>query len=124
MNSETNHILLKKELTKDDLIILLSIKEEKVKHALFRKAYQVKKEYCGNVVYLRGLIEMSNICRKDCHYCGIRKSNDHVERYALKDDEVIDMAMLAWETYMQWFNAGAHRYLLRMIALFKRVIKN
>ena len=56
----------------------------------------MKKQHCGNVVYLRGLIELSNICRKDCNYCGIRKSNEKIGRYTLKDEDVIDMAMYAW----------------------------
>jgi biotin synthase len=163
MKSIVDNILTKNLLTREDLVYILSSGEDKEKHALFRKAYQVKKQHCGNVVYLRGLIELSNICRKDCHYCGIRKSNDKVERYTLKDEDVIDMAMYAWrkdfgsiviqsgertdkvfidglanliktirektdnllgitlscgeqefETYQKWFDAGAHRYLLRI----------
>jgi biotin synthase len=163
MKTEVDHILMKNILEKEDLVYLLSSKEETEKHKLFRRAYQVKKENCGNVVYLRGLIELSNICRKDCNYCGIRKSNANVQRYTLTSDEVIDKAMFAWrndygsiviqsgertdklftdemtgmisaireqtqgtlgitlscgeqspETYQKWFEAGAHRYLLRI----------
>jgi biotin synthase len=163
MKTTTDNILTKDVLTREDLVYLLTTKEEREKHALYRKAYDIKKKHCGNVVYLRGLIELSNICRKDCHYCGIRKSNDHVERYTLKDEDVIDRAMYAWrndfgsiviqsgertdkafvegltdqiriirektegllgitlscgeqepETYQKWFDAGAHRYLLRI----------
>jgi biotin synthase len=163
MKTTTDNILSKDVLSREDLVYLLSLREDKEKHALYRKAYQVKKQHCGNVVYLRGLIELSNICRKDCHYCGIRKSNDKVERYTLKDEDVIDMAIAAWrkdfgsiviqsgerndkvfidgltamirairektegllgitlscgeqdpETYRKWFDAGAHRYLLRV----------
>jgi len=159
----TDKILAKNLMTREDLAQLLSTVEEREKHSLFRKAYQVKKQNCGNVVYLRGLIEMSNICRKDCLYCGIRKSNENIERYTLKDEDVLDLAMYAWrkdfgsiviqtgertdktfadsltglirtirdktdnqlgitlscgeqdfDTYKKWFDAGAHRYLLRM----------
>lgn len=50
----------------------------------------------GNgTVYLRGLIELSNICRKDCLYCGIRCSNSKVVRYDLSDREVLDLAQYA-----------------------------
>jgi len=163
MKTTTDHILSKDLLSREDLVYLLSTKEDKEKHSLFRKAYQVKKLHCGANVYLRGLIELSNICRKDCNYCGIRKSNDKIDRYTLGDEDVIDMAMYAWrrdfgsiviqsgertdkvfieglsniirtvreksegllgitlscgeqdlETYRKWFDAGAHRYLLRM----------
>lgn len=50
----------------------------------------------GNKVYYRGLIEFSNICSKDCFYCGIRKSNTKVERYILDENLIIDAALYAF----------------------------
>ena len=50
----------------------------------------------GNKVYFRGLIELSNVCEKDCLYCGIRKSNSAVDRYNLADEEVLDAARFAY----------------------------
>ena len=47
---------------------------------LYAEAKEIKNQTIGNKVYLRGLIEISNICTKDCFYCGIRKSN--TEKYA------------------------------------------
>ena len=43
----------------------------------------------GYDVYVRGLIEVSNICRNDCLYCGIRRSNSHCERYRLTHEEIL-----------------------------------
>lgn len=63
---------------------------------LFAKSEQVKSLNIGSKVYLRGLIEISNICIKDCLYCGIRKSNSNVDRYQLTFKEVcqsIDFAI-------------------------------
>jgi biotin synthase len=51
----------------------------------------------GNEVYYRGLVEFSNICTKDCFYCGIRKSNKNAERYDLPDDAILDAAAFAYE---------------------------
>lgn len=48
---------------------------------------------CGEHVHYRGLIEFSNICHLDCYYCGIRKSNSGVERFLLKEQEVVDLAL-------------------------------
>lgn len=42
----------------------------------------------GGNVFLRGIIEVSNICSKDCDYCGIRRSNDKVKRYRMNSDEI------------------------------------
>jgi len=111
------------------------------------------------------LIEFSNICSKDCLYCGIRKGNKNLKRYNLTDDEILAAAKFAddnrygsialqsgeleshtvtdriedllhkikvlsdgrlgitlsvgeqdREVYQRWFDAGAHRYLLRIEA--------
>ena len=50
---------------------------------LRRKAYDLAHQSFGNRIYIRGLIEFTNICKNDCYYCGIRKSNSHVDRYRL-----------------------------------------
>ena len=63
---------------------------------LFAKAKKIKAETAGNKVYLRGLIEYSNRCTKDCYYCGIRVSNDKVCRYDVDDQSVLDAAEYAW----------------------------
>lgn len=44
----------------------------------------------GNEVYIRGLIEISNICKNDCLYCGIRRSNGHCQRYRLAPEEILE----------------------------------
>ena len=83
-----HEILEKSEFTKSDIVQLLSASGEDEK-LLFKHAASVKEKYIGNTVYLRGLIEMSNMCAKDCLYCGIRKSNSHVNRYSLSEKEVL-----------------------------------
>lgn len=60
-----------------------------VEEALFLRSAAVRQACVGNSVYLRGLIELSNICEKDCYYCGIRCSNREVHRYSLTHDEVM-----------------------------------
>ncbi|MCL1973729.1 MAG: [FeFe] hydrogenase H-cluster radical SAM maturase HydE [Bacteroidetes bacterium] len=68
--------------------------QEKVK-ALYAKALAQKNALLGDAVHLRGLIELSNICAKDCFYCGIRCSNTKVVRYDLSDEEVLEAADFA-----------------------------
>lgn len=50
----------------------------------------VRRKIYGNAVYIRGLIEIGNICRNDCLYCGIRRSNKNCERYMLTPDDILD----------------------------------
>jgi biotin synthase len=91
------NLLNKEHLNKEDIITLLSANEDDTKR-LFAKAAEIKEKYVGNKVYFRGLIEFSNICGKNCYYCGIRASNYNVERYDLSDEEILDCARFAYKS--------------------------
>lgn len=95
--TNTIHSLLRKDsYTKEEIIKLLSL-EGDAKKQLFTYALSVKKNYIGNKVYYRGLIEFSNICSKNCYYCGIRRANQKNKRYNLSDKEILDAAKFAYE---------------------------
>jgi len=51
----------------------------------------------GHGVFVRGIVEFSNVCRNDCLYCGIRKSNRNVERYRLTEEEILECAEAGYE---------------------------
>jgi len=155
-------ILEQSSFSHSDLEQLLQCEGDE-KLLLFKKGGAVKEQYVGNKVYFRGLVEFSNVCDKDCYYCGIRKSNQSVSRYNLSDSEILEAARFAddnrfgsvvlqsgenssraftdritnlitqikqrsngrlgitlsvgeqtEEVYRNWFEAGAHRYLLRI----------
>ncbi|MDX9769590.1 MAG: [FeFe] hydrogenase H-cluster radical SAM maturase HydE [Tenuifilaceae bacterium] len=89
-------ILQKDGLARQDIILLLQANAEE-RNKLYAKAAEVKEKYVGRKVYFRGLIEMSNICSKNCFYCGIRAGNFNTHRYNLSDDEVVEAARYAWE---------------------------
>ncbi len=148
--------------TKHNIIEMLNSQSSDMER-LFARGVEVRNSAIGDGVYLRGLIEYSNICSKDCLYCGIRSSNREVERYVLTETQVLDAAKFAYESnygsvvlqcgevkserhitliehlvkemkklsngtlgitlsmgeqtlecYQRWFDAGAHRYLLRI----------
>lgn len=73
----------------DCLHLLKEYDNEEVRKYLFLKSSEVTKKIFNNKIYIRGLIEYSNICRNDCYYCGIRKSNCNVERYRLSREEIL-----------------------------------
>jgi len=89
-------ILEKKYLEKSDIISLLTLNKQDAT-LLFDKSSEIKQKIVGNKVYYRGLIELSNICKKDCYYCGIRKSNKNVSRYELGDKDILDAAKYSYE---------------------------
>jgi biotin synthase len=70
----------------------LSLKDKKEIEKLYTHADEIRKNYCGDEVYLRGIIEFSNYCEQDCLYCGLRKSNKNLQRYRMTKDEIISTA--------------------------------
>jgi len=159
---DIKEILEKESFSKEDIVFLLS-SVGRDRTILFKKSAEVREKYIGNKVWFRGLIEFSNVCGKDCFYCGIRKGNKNLTRYNLSDDEILSAARFAYENrygsialqsgelessvvanrienllhsikelsdgklgvtlsvgeqepevYRRWFDAGAHRYLLRV----------
>lgn len=155
-------ILEKEYMGREEIIHLLDSTGDE-KRLLFRKANEIRMLELGKLVHFRGIVEFSNICRKDCYYCGIRRSNRETKRYNLTDVQILDAARFAYENdlgslvlqsgevespgfteriehllremkrlsdgklgitlslgeqdekvYRRWFEAGAHRYLLRI----------
>lgn len=74
-------------MDKQEIIDILS--DDRDNEQLFRKADRVRQENVGNSVHLRGLIEFSNICKRQCKYCGLRSANKTLERYRILKDEII-----------------------------------
>ena len=161
-NMEIENILHHDTFTREELVYMLTcsgLEEEK----LFSYSGSIRNKTIGNHVHMRGLIEFSNICIKDCLYCGIRKSNKAAQRYSLTDEDILSAAEFAYkykygsvvlqggerkdkefiqridrlvreikrlsnnslgitlsvgeqteDTYLQWKEAGAHRYLQRI----------
>ena len=85
-----------KNISREEIVYLLKTAGSEYE-TLREYARKVRKEYVGNVVHLRGLIEFSNICICDCRYCGIRKSNSHVSRYMMSKEEILDAAEFSWK---------------------------
>lgn len=94
--TEIDKLLQKEYLDKSDLIALLKA-DKKEAEAIFKKSGEIKQKYIGNTTYFRGLIEYSNICEKNCYYCGIRKGNKNIQRYKVTKEEVLEAAKFAYD---------------------------
>ncbi|MBN1054051.1 [FeFe] hydrogenase H-cluster radical SAM maturase HydE [Clostridium botulinum] len=81
------------ELNKDEILQLLSCDD--INDDLFKAADKVRERSLGNIVHLRGLIEFTNICKRNCLYCGLRRDNKNIKRYRLSKEEIIDFAKKA-----------------------------
>lgn len=72
-----------------EMTLLLGLSDPQEIAQLHAAAYAVKLRHIGPYVSLRGLIEMGNICSKDCYYCGIRKSNTALTRFSLDSEAIL-----------------------------------
>lgn len=80
---------LQKQKTLPDEELLSLICGECDDRELYAAADAVRRAQYGTAVYLRGLIEFTNVCQNDCYYCGIRKSNRKAERYRLTKEQIL-----------------------------------
>lgn len=77
------------ELTAEEYLSLIENRNE-YRDSITKAADKKRREYYGNKIFIRGLIEFSNICKNDCFYCGIRKSNKSANRYRLTPAQILD----------------------------------
>lgn len=69
--------------------ILIKNRNDESAKLLRKTADKIRREIYGNKIFVRGLIEISNICRNDCFYCGIRHGNKNCQRYRLTPEQII-----------------------------------
>ncbi|WP_291570737.1 [FeFe] hydrogenase H-cluster radical SAM maturase HydE [Clostridium sp. UBA4548] len=81
------------QLIKEEIVSLLNSNE--YDKELFEAADRVRRKYVGDEVHLRGLIEFTNICKRNCLYCGLRAQNSNIKRYRLQPEEIVDLAKKA-----------------------------
>lgn len=79
-----------KSLSLSEYQYLIDNRDEESRELLKEKADKARRSVYGNKVFIRGLIEISNICKNDCHYCGIRKSNRNCQRYRLSEEDILE----------------------------------
>jgi len=85
-------------LGREELKEMLSLPDGAPSQALFERAYKVKLEHIGPKVFFRGLVEFSNVCEKNCYYCGIRRDNKETARYTMTSEEIVRAAVWAHES--------------------------
>ena len=76
-------------LTADEYKYLIDNRNEEYASMLSEKAVDIRKKIYGNAVFIRGLIEISNICKNDCLYCGIRGGNKNCDRFRLTKEQIL-----------------------------------
>ena len=103
MSALVDELRERRTLDEQGLRVLLESEDEGLVEELHRNAREVAVEQFGHTIWLRALIEWSNVCRNDCLYCGIRRSNAEIGRYSLTKNEILACCDLAWKLGVQTF---------------------
>lgn len=77
---------------KNYIVNLLTSNEPNTINKIFLESFNTKEKFLGKRVWIRGLIEFSNFCIRNCLYCGLRKDNKNLPRYRIPIEEVVDIA--------------------------------
>lgn len=83
----TQELFVTQDASDDALLSLIAPTQEDT--ILFTLADHVRRQHYGTDVFLRGLIEFTNICKNNCYYCGIRCGNKHIKRYRMTQSEIL-----------------------------------
>ncbi|MGI6751728.1 MAG: [FeFe] hydrogenase H-cluster radical SAM maturase HydE [Anaerovoracaceae bacterium] len=92
-----------KILTREEFFKLLSSITPSLSEYLFKKAREVALSQFGNRIYIRGLIEISNYCKNNCYYCGIRSGNKKASRYRLTPEDILVCCQEGYELGFRTF---------------------
>ncbi len=76
-------------LSEDEYALLIRGYSAELAGYAAEKAVRARKRYYGNSVYIRGLVEISNHCKNNCLYCGIRRDSRDCERYRLDKAQIL-----------------------------------
>lgn len=113
------------DASREELVYILDNITKEEQEYLYEKSNDIRLQNYDNKVYMRGLLEFTNYCKRDCMYCGIRKSNNKADRYRLTFDEIIKCCdigdKLGYKTYVLQGGEDAYFTDERMIEIIKEI---
>ena len=89
MESIIEQLRTNRTASREELVFLLENCGDTEREALRKAAQETALAHFGNKIYIRGLIEISSVCKNDCFYCGLRRSNGNAVRYRLTKEQIL-----------------------------------
>ncbi|MCL5102808.1 MAG: [FeFe] hydrogenase H-cluster radical SAM maturase HydE [Armatimonadetes bacterium] len=81
------------DLPREEILFLLRLEDQGDIYRLLNAGDTVRRECCGDEVQIRALVEFSNVCARQCNYCGLRAPNTKIKRYRMSPDEIVELAV-------------------------------
>lgn len=95
-NEYLDHLLIHRSLPLEGYEALINGMTEELRERAAMEARLISERIFQKQIYVRGLIEFSNVCINDCYYCGLRKSKT-VHRYRLSTEDILDACQVGWD---------------------------
>jgi len=125
MSEVIKKLIRERKLSEDEYELLIKEYSPENADLLAQEAVKIRKSIYGNKVYIRGLIEIGNVCKNDCLYCGIRKSNKNCDRYTLSEEDILSCCKngytLGFRTFVLQGGEGGHFTGERLCSLVRKI---
>ena len=103
LNVLIDRVVAGESLTVEEYALLIKERNPASAARLAAAATERRQAIYGNTVYIRGLIEVSNICKNNCYYCGIRAGNQNCDRYRLTEEDILSACEEGYELGFRTF---------------------
>ena len=103
LNVLIDRVVAGESLTAEEYALLIKERNPASAARLAAAATERRQAIYGNTVYIRGLIEVSNICKNNCYYCGIRAGNQYCDRYRLTEEDILSACEEGYELGFRTF---------------------
>ena len=128
MKTLLDKLYTENNLSEKELATLIENMDSESEKQLFEHSSMLKLKHYGRSVYMRGLIEFTNFCSRDCLYCGIRRSNSNADRYRLSKEEILKCCYegyrLGYRTFVLQGGEDCHYDDSKIIDLIKSIKSN
>ena len=123
-----DQLIAGESLTVPEYTLLIKERTPDTAARLAAAATEKRQAIYGNTVYIRGLIEISNICKNNCHYCGIRAGNPNCDRYRLTEEDILSACeegyTLGFRTFVLQGGEDGHFTDERLTSLLRAIQTN
>ncbi len=110
----------------DSQKILNLLENEGIDNLLIETSNSIRLSKVGNKVYFRALIEITNICNKNCYYCGLRKDNKLIKRYMLTEEKIINLVINLYKQGIKSFafqsgEINNEKFILKLVKIIQKI---
>lgn len=91
------------KLSVEEMTMLLKYRNKETTEYIFKQALKIKEKYYNKKIFIRGTVELSNYCKNDCYYCGLKRSNRFITRFRLDENDILEYCTAGYKKGIRTF---------------------